>query len=563
VRVVPRRATLARWGRLASPLAPVHHLGLVELVTALEGETPTTTARNSATVACWTLISRATGLLRVVVIGAVLGPTYFANCFQAGYVVPSIVFTLIAGPVLAMVLVPGVVRAIGAGGLPRAREVLGRVAGWLIAVSSAVVALLMIVAPVVAWTLSLGIPDPAQRGRGLWLTTLLVLLVAPQVLLNCLAYLGMTAQRARGRFALASAAPAVENVVLILTVVLAGWYYGTGLDIDHVPVGLVIVLGVGSTSGVALHAALQLFGAARVDLLTRPSMRWRHDPEAVAVTRRLARSVGVAACPAAAMYVLLALAGSVPGGVFVVQLSYATLFSLSYVSGRAVSMAALPGLAHAAHREDGVTFGSAWRQGLSYAVIASLPLLVLLAVLSGPTANILANGELRHAALIAPLATCLAVVAVAQLVGGLCDLGSQALYARLDDRIPRRASEVAFGVTVVVAAGALLVPADGSRLVWLVVAILAGELAAAGMVLTRLRRVIQPERFIELRAIAGALVATVAMVPVAGAVWWIQHVHSGGQLSNLAVLTLGGIAALGVYALVLRATMARRPSAAS
>jgi putative peptidoglycan lipid II flippase len=542
---------------------PGHRVGLVGLVTALEGETPTTTARNSATVAGWTLVSRATGLLRVVVIGAVLGPTYFANCFQAGYVVPSIVFTLIAGPVLAMVLVPAVVHAIGAGGLPRAREVLSRVAGWLLVVSSAVVVLLMIAAPVVAWTLSLGISDPAQRARGLWLTTLLVLLVAPQVLLNCLAYLGMVAQRACGRFALGSAAPAVENVVLILTVLLAGWYYGTGLDIEHVPVDLVVVLGVGSTSAVALHAALQLFGAARVGLLTRPSMRWRHDPETVAVTRRLARSVGVAACPAAAMYVLFALAGSVPGGVFVVQLSYSVLFSLSYVSARAVSMAALPELAHAAHRADPVTFGSAWRQGLSYAVIASLPLLVLLAVFSGPTADILANGELRHAALIGSLATCLAVVAVAQLVGGVSDLGSQALYARLDDRIPRRASEVAFGVTLAAAAVTLLVPADGSRLVGLVMAILAGELAAAGMVLTRLRRVIRPERFIELRTLAGALVATVAMVPVTAAVWWIQHVHGGGQFSNLAVLTLGGIAALGVYALVLRATMARRSSAAS
>jgi putative peptidoglycan lipid II flippase len=533
-------------------------------VTAIEGETPTATARNSATVAGWTLISRATGLLRVVVIGAVLGPTYFANCFQAGYVVPSIVFTLIAGPVLTMVLVPGVVRAIGDGGLPRAREVLGRVAGWLLAVSSGVVVLLMIAAPAVAWTLSVGISDPVQRSRGLWLTTLLVLLVAPQVMLNCVAHLGMAAQRACGRFALASAAPAVENVVLVLTVVLAGWYYGTGLDIDHVPVDLVIVLGTGSTAAVALHAALQLFGAARVGLLPRPSRRWRQDSEAVAVTRRLARSVGVAACPAVAMYVLYALAGSVPGGVFVVQLSYSVLFSLSYVSARAVSMAALPGLANAAHREDPVAFGSAWRQGLSYAVIASLPLLVLLAGLSGPIANILANGELRHAALIGPLATCLAVVAVAQLIGGMSDLGSQALYARLDDRIPRRASEMNLVVTLLAAAATLFVPAaDGSRLVWLVVAILAGELAAAGMVLTRLHQVIRPERFVESRTLAGVLVATVAMVPVTATVWWFQHVHGGGQLSDLAILTLGGAIALGVYALVLRATMARRTSAAS
>ncbi|HEX2262197.1 MAG TPA: lipid II flippase MurJ, partial [Pseudonocardiaceae bacterium] len=156
-------------------------------------EARTTTARDSATVAGWTLVSRATGLLRVVVIGAVLGPTYFANAFQAGYVVPNLVFTLIAGPVLAMVLVPGVVRAVGAGGLLRAREVFGRVSGWLLAVSAGVVVLLMILAPAVAWTLTFGIPDPAQRARGLWLTTLLVLLVAPQVLLYVLVHLGMAA----------------------------------------------------------------------------------------------------------------------------------------------------------------------------------------------------------------------------------------------------------------------------------------------------------------------------------------------------------------------------------
>jgi putative peptidoglycan lipid II flippase len=83
------------------------------------------------------------------------------------------------------------------------------------------------------------------------------------------------------------------------------------------------------------------------------------------------------------------------------------------------------------------------------------------------------------------------------------------------------------------------------------------------MVLTRVRRAIRPERFIDLRALASTLVATVAMVPVTAAVWWIQHVHSGGQLSTLAVLTLGGLVAVGVYALVLRATMARRSGAAS
>ncbi|HEX2297163.1 MAG TPA: hypothetical protein VHH34_01365, partial [Pseudonocardiaceae bacterium] len=58
------------------------------------------TARNSVIVSAWTLVSRLTGLLRVVVIGAVMGPTFFANIFQAGYVVPNLVYSAIAGPVL-------------------------------------------------------------------------------------------------------------------------------------------------------------------------------------------------------------------------------------------------------------------------------------------------------------------------------------------------------------------------------------------------------------------------------------------------------------------------------
>lgn len=526
-------------------------------VTALEDPAPTSTARNSATVATWTLVSRVTGLLRVVVIGAVLGPTYFANAFQTGYVVPNMVFTMIAGPVLAMVVVPGLVHALGVGGVNQARRVLSRVNGWLIVVSAVVVALLMILSPVVAWTLTFGIADAEVRAQGLWVTALLVLLVAPQVPLYALVHLGIAAQQARGRFALGAGAQVVENGILILIVVVAAWVYGTGLEFGQVSIEMVIVLGLGSTVAVALHAAVQLAGTARVGLLAWPSMGWRDDPEARAIIRRLIRSIGVAAWPTAGMFVLLVLAGTVPGGTFVVQLSYSVFFALSYVSARAVSMAALPELAHAAQSADGATFGSTWRQSLSYAVIASLPLLVLLTALSVPTANLLANGELRNADLIGSLAACLVLIAVAQLVGGVHDIGRRALFARLDDRIPRRASEVAFGVIIVASAGALLMPPDSSRLIWLVAAILVAELAAAGTVLTRLRQAIRPELFLETRGMAAALVATLAIVPVAAAMWSLQRINLGDRLADLALLSLGGVVTLGVYVLVLRVAMRR------
>ncbi len=115
---------------------------------------------------------------------------------------------------------------------------------------------------------------------------------------------------------------------------------------------------------------------------------------------------------------------------------------------------------------------------------------------------------------------------------------------------------------LVAAAASLLLPADGSRLIWLVAAILAGELAAAGTVLIRLRRAIRPERFFEPRALAAALVATLALVPVAAAMWWLAHITGGDQLggdrlADFALLSLGGVVALGVYVLVLRVAVRR------
>src|SRR5712691_2799625 len=51
-------------------------------------------------VAGWTLVSRVTGLMRVVVAGAILGPTFFANIFQATNTVPNLTYNLMAGTLL-------------------------------------------------------------------------------------------------------------------------------------------------------------------------------------------------------------------------------------------------------------------------------------------------------------------------------------------------------------------------------------------------------------------------------------------------------------------------------
>jgi hypothetical protein len=39
--------------------------------------------------------------------------------------------------------------------------------------------------------------------------------------------------------------------------------------------------------------------------------------------------------------------------------------------------------------------------------------------------------------------------------------------------------------------------------------------------------------------------------------WWLQQIDHGDQLVDLAILVLGGVAALGVYVLVLRVAVRR------
>ena len=258
------------------------------------------------------------------------------------------------------------------------------------------------------------------------------------------------------------------------------------------------------------------------------------------------------------MYALLAVAGTVPGGVLVVQLSYAVFYTVSNLGARAVAIAVLPRLAHAAHGGSAPCFAASWRQALSYAAIASLPALCLLAVFAEPAADFIATGELRSDTFIAQLAACLAVVAVAQLAGGIHDIGRQALFAWLDDRGPRLASTVGLAATLLVGASALLLPVGTPRLVTLALAILAGEAAGAGTVLMRLRAAIRPEPVIDLRLLRAAAIATFCMLPVVLGGGWLQGSIGVGHVGKLALLALTGVTALGIYVLTLRAATPKR-----
>src|SRR5215217_4999002 len=113
-----------------------------------EPGSPPRAIRSSATVAAWTLVSRITGLGRVIVIGAVLGPTFLANTFAATNIIPNIVYLALAGSVLSAVVVPAVVRATAGSGAHHAAGLVGRLAGFLLLATGVLSALLLVSSPV-------------------------------------------------------------------------------------------------------------------------------------------------------------------------------------------------------------------------------------------------------------------------------------------------------------------------------------------------------------------------------------------------------------------------------
>src|SRR3954452_25135516 len=124
---------------LADGEVPAEALVLPELVVGIEsGARPSDDTTKSFGVAGWTLFSRATGLLRVVVVGAILGPTFFANIFQATNWIPNLTYNLMAGSLLTELIIPILVAELDKTSLEQTRRLLRQIVGVVLAGFTAV-----------------------------------------------------------------------------------------------------------------------------------------------------------------------------------------------------------------------------------------------------------------------------------------------------------------------------------------------------------------------------------------------------------------------------------------
>ena len=241
----------------------------------------------------------------------------------------------------------------------------------------------------------------------------------------------------RRRFALAAGAPAVENLGTIAVLVATAALYGTGRGLSNLPTGELLLLGLGSTGAVALHAATQWWGARRAGVVLLPRPGWR-DSEVRAVVRRAIPALGQAGLAAVQLLALLIAANRLPGGIVAFQIAWNFYTLANNLGTTPVALSLVPRLARMHLDGDAAAFRDTLVRGLALGFFVTIPAAVAFLVLAMPLASSqlvrpdgLGAGVTMVAAALAPLS--LAVVGQTAFM-----IATYASYARKDTRSPLR-----------------------------------------------------------------------------------------------------------------------------
>jgi putative peptidoglycan lipid II flippase len=458
----------------------------------------------------WTLISRATGLLRLVVVGAVLGPTQFANLYQTTNQLPNVAFDLLAGFLLGSLVVPALVRHLDLGDTAATERLASGFMTVILLAGMVVVVVGVALGPVVIDLITIAAPTDGSQlnDRLAWLLFALLLLQLP---LYAVAGMGGVVQNARGRYAIAAGAPALENVGIIVTLLAfsavlpsAGGQVGT-LEI--------ILLGCGTTAAVALHAGLQWVGAQRQGVRLGLRNCWQ-DPEVGLLVRLAVPSLGYTSLTVARYTALLLVAAAVSGGVVAFNLAFAFYLLPVALAARPVAQAALPEFSRAFHRSDNVEFSAALGRALRLALFLTVPAAAGYLLVSGPLSGAVAFGGMATPEGRALVRACLLGISLGLVGDAVIEVCTRAAYARRDARLPLLAQAIRSGLGIAGMLAALAMLHGSELLFGIGLSVAVSDLVAAVFIYNALRQRLLPHPPSVSRALAGILVAALAMTAI-------------------------------------------------
>lgn len=345
---------------------------------------------DSARIAAASAISRVTGLLRIVVAASVFGATVLGDLFVAINILPLTLYDVFAGSAITSVLVPPLVKLLSGPNRDDARRFTANALGIICGAMAVLAAGAVLARPLLARALTAGVDGPIANDA-VEVGSLLLLLILPQLVLYAAIGVFVSVQHANRRFLVPSAAPIVENLGLIATIMFAWQRYGSGIEVDSASTGLILTLAIGSGLSVSAHALIQFIGARRAigSLRLRADIR---DPEIRGLAKPARASFGWSTIIALRQFALVVAAGFAgAGGVQAFEFATLAYFIPMALVGRPIASAALPRLASAG--SDTTALLTGYLGALRVAAWAAVPAGLALVVLSGPVANVIALGK--------------------------------------------------------------------------------------------------------------------------------------------------------------------------
>ncbi|WP_344019832.1 murein biosynthesis integral membrane protein MurJ [Pseudonocardia kongjuensis] len=374
-------------------------------------------------------MSRLTGLLRVVAIAAVLGPTYFGNIYQATNTIPNIAFEMLIGPLFVSLLVPTIVNRTDSGDGDVAARILRGFLGLTLTLFGIVAILLVLAGQLLVTALTVGVTDTSISNAQRAVALPLLALFMPQLLLYAIIGCCIAAQQSRGSFALPAAAPAFENLTTIAVMVGYKSLFDGESELTSISAGHLLWLGCGTTGAVLAHASVQWYGARRVGITLYP--RWgASDPDVRAILKLAYPSLGFAGANALRTLVILIFAGGVPGGVVAFQLAY-NFYTLSdAVIGRPIAQATLPSLARSYAARNLQEFRDILVRSIRVVLFLTVPIGILYIVVPDHIAQIVSTGEMASPSGLGLISDSLIGLAIGSVASAVLILVIHASYAR-------------------------------------------------------------------------------------------------------------------------------------
>ena len=399
------------------------------------------TVRSAAVMSTGTLLSRATGVVRVAVTLAALGVSALSDAYNTANTTPNIVYELVLGGILTSVFVPVLVDWAKQHGEAAMWEAASRFLTFVLVVLSAVTVIGIVLAPqIMRLYLSGRVGTPAYADE-LEIGTFFLRWFLPQIVFYGLGAIAAGLLTANRRFAAQMFAPVLNNVAVIVTMlVFIGIRTSDAPDIASVTQPQRLLLAAGTTLGVVAMTAALWPALRRLGFRWHLRFDWRHETLRRLV--RLARWVIVyVIANQIAYFVIITFTGHLQEGAYTAYSQAFIFFSLPHaIVAVSIFTALLPGMSSRWTDRDVSGMRDLFSRGLRDTEIVMIPAAAGYVVLAGPIVALLASYGAVTPQGTDLLARTLAAFAVGLPFFSAFQLLTRTYYATQDARTPALAN---------------------------------------------------------------------------------------------------------------------------